>query len=91
MDHKPLIGFNDGLDMTFSDLRKDENGNYIIIHFDRPNNLKRSGYDHADFRFPGTTFSDVDGFSEEDLKEFRQHIDEVGQLAYEFSEEDENA
>lgn len=90
MEHNPLLSFEDGLEVTYSDLKKHENGNaFITIYFEKPN--QKGFFDSAQINFPGSDFEQVKGFTEEDLKTFRQYVDRSGHTALEFSKEDAHA
>ena len=87
MEHKPLISFVDGLEITYSDLKIQNDKEYIVLYFERPND-KSSGFDSAKFIYPGEEFSEVKGFSEADLEELMIHVKKTAHLALEFSKED---
>jgi hypothetical protein len=87
MEHNPLLSFEDGLEVTYSDLKKHEDGRvFITIYFEKPN--QKGYFDSAQINFPGSDFEQVKGFTEEDLKTFRQYIDRSGHTALEFSKEE---
>ena len=90
MEHNPLASFNDGLEITYSDLKKDNDKEYVVLYFEKPND-KKSGFDSAKFIYPGEEFSDVKGFSKADLDELMVHVKKTAHLAFEFSKEDANA
>ncbi len=87
MEHNPLASFNDGLEITYSDLKKDNENEYVVLYFEKPND-KRSGFDSAKFVYPGDSFSDVKGFSQKELDELMIHVKKTAPLALEFSKED---
>jgi hypothetical protein len=90
MEHNPLLSFENGLEVTYSDLKRHKNGKeYITIYFERPN--ARGFFDSAKINFPGSDFEDVIGFTKDDLKEFREYVDRSGHTALEFSKEEANA
>ncbi len=87
MEHNPLLSFENGLEVTYSDLKHHENGSvFITIYFEKPN--EKGFFDSAKINFPGSDFEDVKGFSDEDLKEFREYVDRSGHTALEFSKEE---
>lgn len=90
MEHNPLASFNDGLEITYSDLKKNDDGEYIVLYFEKPND-KKSGFDSARFIYPGSDFSDVNGFSQSDLEKLLVHVNRMAPLALQFSKEDRNA
>ncbi|MBR1671232.1 MAG: hypothetical protein IJ695_11105 [Butyrivibrio sp.] len=87
MEHNPLLSFEDGLEVTYSDLKKRDNGNvFITIYFEKPNS--KGFFDTASIDFPGSDFKNIKGFTEEDLKKFREYVDRSGHTALEFSKEE---
>ena len=90
MEHNPLMSFNNGLEITYSDLKRDQEKEYIVLYFEKPNEEK-NGFDSAKFIFPGTEFSEVQGFTKQDLDEMMIHVNKTGPLAFEFSKEDAEA
>ena len=91
MEHNPLMSFDDGLEITYSDIKHDDQKNdFIVLYFEKPCVEKR-GFDSAKFIYPGTSFSDVVGFSDEDIKMLSEHVQKLAPLALEFSLEEDNA
>ncbi len=87
MEHKPLLSFENGLEVTYSDLKHHDDGKaFITIYFEKPN--ANGFFDSAQINFPGSDFEAVKGFTDEDLKEFREYVDRSGHTAFEFSKED---
>lgn len=84
MERNPLMSFNDGLEITYSDLKHDKE-EYIMLYFERPNDKE---FDSAEFRYPGTKFVNVKGFKPMDLIEFTTHIKRLGPHALKFAKED---
>lgn len=84
MEHNPLMSFNDGLKITYSDLKHDEE-EYIVLYFERPND---KGFDSAEFRYPGMNFNNIKGFSQNDLSDIIKHIKRLGPHALKFAKED---
>jgi hypothetical protein len=88
MEHNPFASFDDGLEITYSDLKKRDDGTaYVSIYFEAPNTSKKE-FNSARFDYPGTSFSDVKGYSADALKSLRQHVDKGGKLMLGFSMED---
>lgn len=90
MEHNPLISFVDGLEITYSDLKRDNDREYVVLYIERPND-KKSGFDSAKFIYPGNEFSEVKGFNSQDLDELMVHVQKTAHLALEFSREDAKA
>ena len=87
MEHNPLMSFNDGLEITYSDLKHNNGEDYIILYFEKPNG-KESGFNSAKLKYPGNTFSEVNGFNESEMEELMKHAAKTAPLALEFSKED---
>ena len=87
MEHNPLASFKDGLEITYSDLKREKGKEFIVLYFEKPNK-KKSGFDSAKFVYPGTSFSDVRGFTSADLEQLMVHANKTAPIAYEFSKED---
>ena len=90
MNHNPLLSFNDGLEITYSDLKRNDKGEYVTLYFEKPNNRK-TGFNSASFDFPGTSFTNVIGFTKRDLSNLMKHVIKTGMLALEFAREDSDA
>ncbi|MBE5857194.1 MAG: hypothetical protein E7296_06440 [Lachnospiraceae bacterium] len=90
MEHNPLVSFKDGLEITYSDLKVENDKEYIVLYFEKPND-KLSGFDSAKFVYPGEEFSEVQGFSKADLDELMVHVKKTAPLALRFSKEDAGA
>ena len=87
MEHNPLLSFENGLEVTYSDLKHRDNGTeFITIYFEKPNS--KGFFDSAQVNFPGSDFEQVKGFTKADLKEFREYIDRSGRTALQFSKEE---
>lgn len=84
MEHNPLISFEDGLEVTYSDVKGREGGAFVTLYFERPCEEQR-GFDSAKYDYPGESFSDVIGFSRSDLEELTAHVNKLAPLAYEFA------
>ena len=90
MEHNPLLSFEDGLEVTYSDLKRKEDGAvYITIYFEKPN--EKGFFNSAQIDYPGTDFENVKGFSLDELENFREYVRRSGHTALEFSIEDANA
>ena len=91
MEHNPLMSFDDGLEITYSDIKHDDQKNaFVVLYFEKPCNEKR-GFDSAKFVYPGTSFSDVVGFTDADMTVLLDHARKLAPLAFEFSKEEANA
>lgn len=84
MEHYPFLSFNDGLEITYSDIKTRKNGSeYVTIYFEQPD---QSGTDFcsAQCDYPGGSFSHVIGYSSSDLNRLWEHVAKAGTLAFEF-------
>ncbi len=88
MEHKPLISFNDGMEITYSDLKTDERGEYVTIYFERPN---RNGndFDSAQIDYPVGKLKNIIGFEIQDYAFLKDQIERNGKLALSFAKEDD--
>ena len=91
MEHYPFLSFPNGLEITYSDVKKRKNGTeYVTIYFEQPTKAK-NGFKSAQFDYPGTGFSNVVGFTKTDMVKLDNHILRAGQMAFDFSKEKTNA
>lgn len=86
MEHNPLISYNNGLEITYSDLKKDERGEYVTIYFERPNN-NDSMFDSAQIDYPFGKLTNIHGFDIDDFALLNDQIRRNGELALSFSKE----
>lgn len=87
MEHHPYLSFDDGLEITYSDLKKRKSGSeYLTIYFEQPN---EDGTDFKSARcdFPGGGFSHVVGYSQDELDKLWQHVARAGGLAIELQKD----
>ncbi|MCR4998584.1 MAG: hypothetical protein K6A05_01945 [Lachnospiraceae bacterium] len=90
MEHNPLISFNNGLEITYSDLKTDSRGEYVTIYFERPNN-NETMFDSAQIDYPFGTLTNIRGFDVEDYSFLNDQIRRNGELALSFSKENAHA
>ncbi len=83
MEHNPLFTLGD-LEVTVSDLKYDGGIEHIVLYFEEACNEKR-GFNSARFVYPGESFSDVVGYTEQDLTELMVHVHKLGPLALEYA------
>ncbi len=86
MEHNPLISYNNGLEITYSDLKRDNRGEYVTIYFERPNDNKTM-FDSAQIDYPFGSFTNVQGFTTEDYALLNDQVRRNGELALSFSKE----
>lgn len=91
MEHYPFLSFPNGLEITYSDIKKRKSGKeYVTIYFEQPSRSKKD-FKSAKYDYPGTGFYEVEGFTKTDLLKLDNHILRAGQMAFDFSKEKENA
>lgn len=87
MDHNCFIRMPDHLDITYSDLREDEKGQYVLIYFEQPNATK-TDFNDATFRFPECSLIVNHGFSAQEETKLLQYVKQFGPCAFDFALED---
>ncbi|MEE8815754.1 MAG: hypothetical protein SOH60_04680 [Lachnospiraceae bacterium] len=84
MEHYPFLEFNNGLTITYSDLKKREDGSdYVTIYFEEPDET-RTDFKSAQCDYPGGDFTNVVGYSASELNGLRKHVAKAGSLAMMF-------
>ena len=87
MEHHPFLSFEDGLEITYSDIKTKKSGSeYVTIYFERPNKAG-DDFDSAQCTYPGGTFTNVVGFSGDELNRLWEHVARVGMLAIMFQKD----
>ena len=87
MEHHPLIGFNNGLEITYSDSKRKKTGAvYVTLYFEQPDS-KRKDFKSAQINYPGGDFEHVVGYRPSEIKGLWEHVAKAGQLAYSFATE----
>ena len=80
MEHHPFLSFDDGLEITFSDLKRKKNGSeYITIYFEQPNPEETDFYS-AQCDYPGGSITNVVGYTDRDLSRLWEHVAKAGTL-----------
>lgn len=84
MEHHPFLSFNDGLEITYSDLKHKKSGSeYVTVYFEQPNE-DGTDFKSAQCDYPGGGFSHVAGFSNAELEHLWEQVARAGSLALEF-------
>lgn len=84
MEHHPFLSFEDGLEITYSDIKHKKNGSaYVTIYFEQPNEEKND-FKSAQCDYPYGEFTNVRGYSSDELDKLWEHVAKAGALAYEF-------
>lgn len=91
MEHHPFLSFNNGLEITYSDIKKKVDGSeYITIYFEQPNE-EGTDFKSAQCNFPGGVFTDIAGYSQNELNSLWEHVAKAGVLALEFGRDPQYA
>lgn len=84
MEHNPFLSFDDGLEITYSDLKQKQNGDlYVTIYFEQPDE-KKTDFKSAQCDYPYGEFTNVKGYTRDELNKLWMHVAKAGALAYEF-------
>lgn len=88
MEHNPFISLSDETEITYSDIKFCEKGEYITLYFETPNAKEVSGFNSAQFDYPFGPMTNIVGYTSGEIDELMKHIKKSGQVAYEFAKED---
>jgi hypothetical protein len=81
----PYLTFADGTMVLHSDLKPDEDGGRVFVHFERPTD---DGFDSVRFELPSYEMTTREGsFSDEEIAGFRRFLASNAHLLYEFAAE----
>lgn len=84
MEHHPFLSFDNGLEITYSDIKKRKSGSeYVTIYFEQPDE-KGTDFKSAQCDYPGGTFTHVVGYTQDELNHLWEHVAKAGLLALEF-------
>lgn len=84
MMHEYLT-FADGTKVLHSDLKPDENGGRVLVHFERPTD---KGFDPIRFELPSYDMTPWEGsFNEEEIQGFKAFLAANAHLLFEFAAE----
>ena len=87
MEHHPYITLPDETEITYSDLKFDDNGNeYVVIYFETPS--EEFGFCDASVRFPEGELITQHHYTEEKLKELMHHYKKIGAMVMSFVKEE---
>ena len=87
MNHNPYISFPDKLEITYSDIKTDENGEYVTLYFEQPTSIG-DGFMSAECRIPGGELENIKGFDADGLQRLNHLISLYGQAAFDFAKEE---
>jgi len=81
----PYLTFADGTMVLHSDLKPDDDGGRVLVHFERPTD---DGFDSMRFELPSYEMTPWEGsFTDEELAEFRRFLASNAHFLYEFAAE----
>lgn len=90
MNHKPLITLYDKTEITYSDIKYDDNDEkYIEMHFETPDDV--NFFNHLSITYPGEKILSIEGYSEEEFADMMEYYNKLAKLAFSFALEDENS
>lgn len=92
MKHKPLIEYNDGLVLTYSELKKDKRTNeeYITLYLEKPN-MEKTDFNSAEYICPADKYDKVYGFEMDYLLGIENKVKKMGNHALSWAKEDAHA
>lgn len=88
MEHNPFISLNDETEITYSDLKKNNEKEYITIYFETPNVNVTSGFNSACCDYPIGHIKSIIGYTEQEIGILQQYIDKAGIIALEAAKEE---
>ena len=80
----PYLTFGDGTEVVHSHLIENGNEKSVVVHFERPS---ENGFDDARCVLPEYSWSDVVGFSDEEIETFRQFLESNAHLIFKYAAE----
>ena len=80
----PYIKFADETEVTFSQIIEKDNIETIQVHFER---ATEAGFDSARCELPSYTWINIEGYSENEIKEFEEFLRHNAHLLYKYSKE----
>jgi len=87
MEHHPFLEFENGVTITYSDIKKKKNGSeYVTIYFEEPNETK-TDFKSAQCDYPYGDFTNVVGYTASELDELWKHVAKAGSLAMMFQKD----
>lgn len=78
------IKFSDETEVTFSQIINKDNIEIIEVHFERPT---ENGFDTARCELPTYNWLKIEGYSENEIKEFEEFLSHNAHLFYKYARE----
>ena len=78
----PYMTLDDGTEIVHSELISKDGTEHVIVHFER---LTEDGFDDARCELPSYTWTDVHGFSKEELALFDEMVRANAHLFYKYA------
>lgn len=83
MEHHPYITLNDKTEITYSDIKTDNDGKeYITLYFETPT---FDGFNSMQVNYPEGIAEKVVGYNDKEISEMMNHYRKIGYLAFEFA------
>lgn len=86
MEHNPFITLNDQTEMTYSDIKRNEYGEYVTLYFETPN---KDGFSSAQCDYPYGSLENIKNYSDEQIVTIQELVDRTGKYALKYAREDE--
>lgn len=91
MEHHPFLSFDNGLKITYSDIKRKKSGSeYVTIYFEQPDE-ERTDFKSAQCDYPYGDFTNIQGYSADELNLLWKQVAKAGALALEFQKEEQYA
>lgn len=86
MEHNPFLTLNDKSEITYSDIKFDENNNkYVTVYYESPHD---DGFHDAEFNYPGTIINNTYGCTNKEMSMLYDNMEKFGKLSLDFAMED---
>lgn len=80
----PYIKFSDETEVTFSQIINKNDIETVEVHFERP---RESGFDTARCELPSYKWLIIEGYSENEIKQFEDFLEHNAHLFYKYAKE----
>ncbi len=89
MNHNPFISFNDGTEITYSDIKRENNYEYIIIFSETPSDRTYSGFNSFEYIYPSEEITNVKGYNQSEVDNIMHYIKKAQEFLFELAKEEE--
>ena len=80
----PLMTLNDNTEIAFSDMIRDNNKKQVKVYVEQP---VYGGFHNAWCRLPDYEWSEINGFTDAEIKEYTELIESMAHLIFRFAEQ----